>query len=185
MSSCGGVPRRARPGFQEEVPMQRGWLRAVVRYPLVVLVEQGRLSQEEAAREMGLSTRQVRRVLKRYRESGGRLESRRAAPWASGTVEEAPLPLAAPGRPPASEGGVRDLRRFTEATGTQARMPATQLLEGDDVTDPCRYGPGCARLVHVGPPVDRSVAFLSAYPTVGPAFVHPLSVSHVLEHHNG
>jgi transposase len=47
----------------------------MVRYPLVVLVEQGRLSQEEAAREMGLSTRQVRRVLKRYRESGQRLES--------------------------------------------------------------------------------------------------------------
>jgi transposase len=47
----------------------------MVRYPLVALVEQGRLSQAEAAREMGLSTRQVRRVLKRYRESGGRLES--------------------------------------------------------------------------------------------------------------
>ena len=47
----------------------------MVRYPLVVLVEQGRLSQEEAAREMGLSTRQVRRVLKRYRESAQRLES--------------------------------------------------------------------------------------------------------------
>jgi transposase len=42
---------------------------------LVALVEQARLTQEEAAREMGLSTRQVRRVLKRYRESGGRLES--------------------------------------------------------------------------------------------------------------
>lgn len=53
--------------------MQRGWLRAVVRYPL--LVEQERLSQEEAAREMGLSVRQVRRVLKRYRQSGRRLES--------------------------------------------------------------------------------------------------------------
>src|SRR3989304_2910632 len=45
------------------------------RYPLVGLGEQGRLSQEEAAREMGLSTRQVRRVLKRYRESGRRLAS--------------------------------------------------------------------------------------------------------------
>jgi transposase len=57
----------------------------MVRYPLVVLVEQGRLSQEEAAREMGLSTRQVRRVLKRYRESGQRLESlayqRRHSAW--------------------------------------------------------------------------------------------------------
>src|SRR3989304_4371585 len=55
--------------------MQRGWLRVAVRYPLVVLVEQGRLTQAEAAREMGLSVRQVRRVLKRYRESGGELES--------------------------------------------------------------------------------------------------------------
>ena len=55
--------------------MQRGWLRVMVRWPLVVLVEQGRLSQEEAAQEMGLSPRQVRRVLKRYRESGQRLES--------------------------------------------------------------------------------------------------------------
>jgi len=55
--------------------MQRGWLRVMIRYPLVVLVEQGRLSQEEAAREMGLSTRQVQRVLKRYRESGQRFES--------------------------------------------------------------------------------------------------------------
>ena len=53
--------------------MQRGWLRVMVRYPLVVLVEQGRLTQEEAAREMGLSVRQVRRVLKRYRESDRRL----------------------------------------------------------------------------------------------------------------
>ncbi len=41
----------------------------MVRYPLVALVEQGRLTQKEAAREMGLSTRQVRRVPKRYRES--------------------------------------------------------------------------------------------------------------------
>ncbi len=55
--------------------MQRGWLRVMVRYPLVVLVEQGRLTQAEAAREMGLSARQVRRVLHRYRESGGKLES--------------------------------------------------------------------------------------------------------------
>lgn len=55
--------------------MERGLLPAMIRYPLVVLVEQGRLSQEEAAREMGLSTRQVRRVLKRYRESDRRLES--------------------------------------------------------------------------------------------------------------
>ena len=31
----------------------------MVRYPLVVLVEQGRLSQAEAARDMGISTRQV------------------------------------------------------------------------------------------------------------------------------
>jgi transposase len=57
----------------------------MVRYPLVVLVEQGRLSQEEGAREMGLSTRQVRRVLKRYRESAQRLESlayqRRHSAW--------------------------------------------------------------------------------------------------------
>jgi transposase InsO family protein len=44
----------------------------VVRYALVALVEQGTLSQREAAEEMGLSTRQV---LKRYRESGGQLGS--------------------------------------------------------------------------------------------------------------
>ncbi len=36
--------------------MQRGWLRVVVRYPLVVLVQQGRLSHQEASREMGLLT---------------------------------------------------------------------------------------------------------------------------------
>jgi hypothetical protein len=35
--------------------MEREWVRAMARYLLVVLVEQGRLSQEEAAREMGLS----------------------------------------------------------------------------------------------------------------------------------
>src|SRR3990172_4053820 len=29
--------------------MQRGWLRVMVRYPLAVLVEQGRLTQAEAA----------------------------------------------------------------------------------------------------------------------------------------
>ena len=55
--------------------MQRGWLSVQIRYPLVVLVEQGRLTQTEAAREMGLSPRQLRRVLKRYRESGGDLRS--------------------------------------------------------------------------------------------------------------
>lgn len=55
--------------------MQRGWLRVMVRYPLAVLVEQGRLTQAEAGREMGLSVRQVRRVLRRYRESGGKLGS--------------------------------------------------------------------------------------------------------------
>lgn len=55
--------------------MQRGWLRVQIRYPLVVLVEQGRLTQAEAAREMGLSVRQLRRVLKRYRDSGGDLGS--------------------------------------------------------------------------------------------------------------
>jgi hypothetical protein len=139
----------------------------------------GEVGVETADAETDLAVNPADDVQHAALESGG------AAPRASATVEEAPLPLAAPGRPPASEGGVRDLRRFTEATGTQARMPATQLLEGDDVTDPCGYGPGCARLVHVGPPVDRSVVFLSAYPTVGPAFVHPLSVSHVLEHHIG
>jgi DNA-directed RNA polymerase specialized sigma24 family protein len=45
--------------------MEKGWLRVMVRYPLVVLVEQGRLTQAEAAQEMGLSVRQVRRVLRR------------------------------------------------------------------------------------------------------------------------
>lgn len=55
--------------------MARGVLRAMVRYSLIALVEQGRLTQVEAAQEMGLSVRQVRRVLKRYRESGQRLES--------------------------------------------------------------------------------------------------------------
>jgi transposase-like protein len=55
--------------------MQRGWLHVQIRHPLVVLVEQGRLTQAEAAREMGLSPRQLRRVLKRYRESGGDLRS--------------------------------------------------------------------------------------------------------------
>ncbi len=55
--------------------MQRGWERVVVRYPLVTLVAQGRLSQREAAEELGLSVRQVRRLMKRYRESGGQLGS--------------------------------------------------------------------------------------------------------------
>ena len=55
--------------------MQRGWERVVVRYPLIVLVEQGRLSQRGAAEELGLSVRQVRRLVRRYRESGGQLES--------------------------------------------------------------------------------------------------------------
>jgi electron transfer flavoprotein alpha/beta subunit len=35
--------------------MQRGVLRAMIRYPLVVLVEEGRLSPGEAGWEMGLS----------------------------------------------------------------------------------------------------------------------------------
>ncbi len=55
--------------------MQRGWERVVVRYPLIVLVEQGRLSQRGAAEELGLSVRQVRRLVRRYRESGGQLGS--------------------------------------------------------------------------------------------------------------
>jgi hypothetical protein len=57
MSSRGGVLPCLPAGRQEEVPVQRGWLRVMVRYPLVVLVEQGRLTQEEAGREIGLSTR--------------------------------------------------------------------------------------------------------------------------------
>ena len=48
--------------------MHRGWLRVMVRYPLMVLVGQGKLTQREAASEMGLSVRQVRRVLRRYRQ---------------------------------------------------------------------------------------------------------------------
>ena len=55
--------------------MQRGWERVVVRYPLIALVAQGRLSQREAAVELGLSGRQVRRLVRRYRESGGQLGS--------------------------------------------------------------------------------------------------------------
>ncbi|MGQ9572919.1 MAG: helix-turn-helix domain-containing protein [Dehalococcoidia bacterium] len=55
--------------------MEKGWLRIMVRYPLVALVEKGRLTQGEAAQEMGLSVRQVRRVLQRYRQSGGKRES--------------------------------------------------------------------------------------------------------------
>jgi transposase len=47
----------------------------VVRYPLITLVAQGRLNQREAAEELGLSVRQVRRLVKRYRESGGQLGS--------------------------------------------------------------------------------------------------------------
>ena len=46
--------------------MQRGWERVVVRYPLIALVAQGRLSQHEAALEVGLSVRQVRRLVKLY-----------------------------------------------------------------------------------------------------------------------
>jgi len=55
--------------------VQRGWERVVVRYPLIVLVEQGKLSQRGAAEELGLSVRQVRRLVKRYRDSGGQLGS--------------------------------------------------------------------------------------------------------------
>jgi transposase len=47
----------------------------VVRYPLVTLVARGKLSQREAAEELGLSVRQVRRLVRRYRESGGQLGS--------------------------------------------------------------------------------------------------------------
>ncbi len=42
--------------------MQRGWERVVVRYPLVALVAQGKLSQREAGEEIELSIRQVRRL---------------------------------------------------------------------------------------------------------------------------
>lgn len=55
--------------------MQRGWERVVVRYSLIALVAQGRLRQREAAMELGLSERQVRRLVKRYRESDGQLGS--------------------------------------------------------------------------------------------------------------
>ncbi len=55
--------------------MQGGWERVVVRYPLISLVAQGRLRQREAAEELGLSVRQVRRLVKRYQESGGQLGS--------------------------------------------------------------------------------------------------------------
>jgi len=55
--------------------VQRGWERVVVRYPLIALVAQAKLRQQEAASELGLSERQVRRLVKRYRESQGQLGS--------------------------------------------------------------------------------------------------------------
>ena len=55
--------------------MQRGWERAVVWYPLIALVAQGRPRRREAAEELGLSDRQVRRLVRRYRESGEQLGS--------------------------------------------------------------------------------------------------------------
>jgi aryl carrier-like protein len=55
--------------------MPGGWLRAMVRYALAALAEQGRLTQAEAVLEMGLSVRRVRKVLRRYRRSGGKLDS--------------------------------------------------------------------------------------------------------------
>ena len=70
---------------ESEVPLPRGWLRVMVRYPLMVLVEQGKLTQREAAEEMGLSVRQVRRVWKRYRQSGLSLESLAYQPPAPGS----------------------------------------------------------------------------------------------------
>ncbi len=36
--------------------MQRRWLRLMVRYPVVTLVKQGRLTQAEAARKIAVST---------------------------------------------------------------------------------------------------------------------------------
>ena len=55
--------------------MQRGWEREVVRYPFIALAAQAKLSQVEPAEELGLSVRQVRRLVRRYRESGGQLGS--------------------------------------------------------------------------------------------------------------
>ena len=67
--------------------MQRGWPRVMVRYPLVALVEQGRLTQGEAAREMGLSVRQVRRVLQPAR---GGVAGWRVWPISAGTRRPTP-----------------------------------------------------------------------------------------------
>lgn len=99
--------------------MQRGWLRVMVRYPLVVLVEQGRLTQAEAACEMGLSVRQVRRVLKRYRESGGRLES-----LAYQRRHPAPNAL--------SDGVLREIRRLH---GEHPSWPAPAIAEALQLTE--------------------------------------------------
>ena len=81
--------------------MQRGWERVVVRYPLIVLVEQGRLSQQGAAKELGLSVRQVRRLVRRYRESSGQV-------WSIAYQRRHPAPNALP------EGVRREILRLRQ-----------------------------------------------------------------------
>ena len=55
--------------------MHRGWLRVLNSVSIDGLGGQGKLTQREAASEMRLSERQVKRILKRHRQSGLSLES--------------------------------------------------------------------------------------------------------------
>src|SRR3990172_4267750 len=106
------------------------------------------------------------------------------APWPSrGAIQRRP-PFLPPASPPAGEGGVGDLRRRTEAAGAHSPPPPA-LLVGDEILDSCRYGPCCANLVHVGPPVGCRFWMDLSTLQPGPIPFHPLSVSHVLKHHTG
>jgi len=109
-------------------------------------------------------------------------ERGRAAPGPARAVLEPSRSLPPVRRPPAGEGRVRDFGRFAEAARAETRMPLAELLEADDVADPCGDGPRCARVVHAGPPCSRLV-FLHHLPySAGPTIFTSLRVSHVLTH---
>src|SRR3990170_2789626 len=99
----------------------------------------------------------------------------------SGPIQEGTVALSLEPGPPAGEGGIWYLCRRAEAAGAQSRPPAAALLEGGDALNSCGHRPGCANLVHVGPPVASSLSLSTLQP--GPTSFHPLPVSHVLKHY--
>ena len=86
-------------------------------------------------------------------------QSFRAAARPAGAVAQGFLVMAAPGGPPAAEGGIGNPCRLAEAAGAELWVVAACILKRGDVGSSCLNGLRCASFVHIGPPVGFGLVF--------------------------